>query len=134
MQRAADRNLDVYKRQEFTVSHTDNITDYISDYEPGADNHVDYHVVVYCFTLQSHVRLTLENCSKSCHTLLKRWEDDVVEPIYAASEKDVYKRQSIPCLIYIRARVIIFMSTMTSMTNSPTSSSARTTIVSARCV
>lgn len=29
--------------------------------------------------------------------------------------------------------VIIFMSTMTSMTNSPTSSSARTTIVSAGC-
>ena len=37
-------------------------------------------------------------------------------------------------LLYtIRARVIIFMSTMTSMTNSPTSSSARTTIVSAGC-
>ena len=40
---------------------------------------------------------------------------------------------SIPCLIYIRARVIIFMSMMTSMTNSPTSSSARITIVSAGC-
>ena len=40
---------------------------------------------------------------------------------------------SIPCLIYIRSRVIIFMSTMTSMTNSPTSSSARITIVSAGC-
>ena len=41
---------------------------------------------------------------------------------------------SIPRLIYIRARVIIFMSTMTSMTNSPTSSSsARTTIVFAGC-
>ena len=40
---------------------------------------------------------------------------------------------SIPCLIYIRARVIIFMSMMTSMTNSPTSSSARTTIVFAGC-
>lgn len=37
------------------------------------------------------------------------------------------------CLIYIRARVIIFMSMMTSMTNSPTSSSARITIVSAGC-
>lgn len=60
---------------EFTVSHTDNITDYISDYEPGADNHDDYHDMVYCFTLQSPVRLTLENSSKSCHTLLKRWEE-----------------------------------------------------------
>ena len=75
---------------EFTVSHTDNITDYISDYEPGADNHDDYHDMVYCFTLQSPVRLTLENSSKSCHTLLKRWEDDVVEPIYAASENLMY--------------------------------------------
>ena len=46
----------------------------------------------------------------------------------------VMKRScSIPCLIYIRARVIIFMSMMTSMTNSPTSSSARITIVSAGC-
>ena len=75
---------------EFTVSHTDNITEYISDYEPGADNHDDYHDMVYCFTLQSPVRLTLENSSEYCHTLLKRWEDDVVEPIYAASENLMY--------------------------------------------
>ena len=75
---------------EFTVSHTDNITEYISDYEPGADNHDDYHDMVYCFTLQSPVRLKLENSSEYCHTLLKRWEDDVVEPIYAASENLMY--------------------------------------------
>ena len=49
---------------EFTVSHTDNITEYISDYEPGADNHDDYHDMVYCFTLQSPVRLKLENSSE----------------------------------------------------------------------
>ena len=59
--------------------------------------------------------------------------DRVVRRVMKREGDSPSRSCSIPCLIYIRARVIIFMSMMTSMTNSPTSSSARITIVSAGC-
>lgn len=76
--------------KEFTVSRTDDIANYESDYEPGVGPWDDYHDMVHCFTLLYPVQLTLENDLEGAHTLLKRAEDDVVEPVYTVSNNLLY--------------------------------------------
>ena len=75
---------------EFTVSHRDDVSHYESDYEPGVGPWDDYHDMVHRFTLSHPVQLKLENSLEGAHTQLKRWEDDVVEPIYTVSNNLLY--------------------------------------------
>lgn len=75
---------------EFSVSHRDNVSNYESDYEPGVGPWDDYHDMVHRFTLSHPVQLKLENSLEGAHTQLKRWEDDVVEPIYTVSNNLLY--------------------------------------------
>ena len=76
--------------KEFTVSHRDDLSRYESDYEPGVGPWDDYHDMVCRFTLLHPVQLTLENSLEGAHTLLKRWEDDVVEPVRTISDNLLY--------------------------------------------
>ena len=75
---------------EFSVSHRDDVSNYESDYEPGVGPWDDYHDMVHRFTLSHPVQLKLENSLEGAHTQLKRWEDDVVEPIYTVSNNLLY--------------------------------------------
>ncbi len=75
---------------EFSVSHRDDVSHYESDYEPGVGPWDDYHDMVHRFTLSHPVQLKLENSLEGAHTQLKRWEDDVVEPIYTVSNNLLY--------------------------------------------